>query len=329
MVNVQLFDDLDAVEQDSGGRLSREAQPSLFARLDWFRLIARHCPPPGRPLVLRGRAGNRTGWLFLAIDHPQAEALAAWYSLRFDAVGSRDEDVLTALAAALRDGGVAHVALAPVEDPEPLRDGFRAAGWKVFLTRKTASWRIGTDGMDFDAYWTKRPARLRNTAKRRGKGAPLDIQVHTRFDEAAWADYEAVYRASWKPEEGSFPFLRALAEEEGAAGTLRLGIGHHEGTPVAAQLWTVENKEAWIHKLAYAEAAKALSPGTLLSMAMFRHVLDEDKVRAIDYGTGDEPYKADWMEERRTLWQLTAYNPRTLKGLAGILRALAGRWRSR
>ena len=53
-------------------------------------------------------------------------------------------------------------------------------------------------------------AQLRNTAKRRAKAAGLDIRIYDRFDESAWADYEEVYRQSWKPEEGSFPFLRAL-----------------------------------------------------------------------------------------------------------------------
>jgi hypothetical protein len=66
---------------------------------------------------------------------------------------------------------------------------------------------------------------------------------------------------------------------------------------------------------------------------MFRHALDVDRVSAIDYGTGDESYKADWMDERRMLWRLTAYDPRTLQGLVGIARAraskLARRLRSR
>jgi CelD/BcsL family acetyltransferase involved in cellulose biosynthesis len=162
---------------------------------------------------------------------------------------------------------------------------------------------------------------LRNTAKRRAQAVDLQIDIHQSFTAEAWTDYEAVYRASWKPEEGSFPFLRALAEQEGAAGTLRLGIARRDGTPVAAQLWLVENRKATIHKLAYTEAAKSLSPGTLLSVAMFRHVLDQDRVELIDYGTGDEAYKADWMDERQELWQLTAHNPRTLKGLAGAAKA--------
>jgi CelD/BcsL family acetyltransferase involved in cellulose biosynthesis len=332
-VNIALFDDLEAVAADSGGALGRSAQPCLFSRLDWFRLIRDHCPPPGRLAVLRARDGERSAWLFLAAEGRSARSYTAWYSLRFDAVGDRHADVMTPLAAAVRKSGIARLELAPVADPEPLRRAFRAAGWHVFVTAKTGNWRIDTSAMDFEAYWQGRPAQLRNTAKRRGRSAGLEIEIHDRFEEQAWAEYEAVYRASWKPEEGSFPFLRALARQEGAAGTLRLGIARKNGRPVAAQLWLVENGEATIHKLAYAEEAKAMSPGTLLGEAMFRRAIDTDRVKAIDYGTGDDGYKKDWMAERRTLWQIEAFNRDTLGGLAGAARAraaaLVARLRSR
>ncbi|HEV7660745.1 MAG TPA: GNAT family N-acetyltransferase [Allosphingosinicella sp.] len=326
-VNIALYDDLDAVAADAAGALDRAARPSLFARLAWFRLLAEHCPPEGRLAVLRGRDGAKQAWLFLAISGARASAYAAWYSLRFDAIG--DSDVMTSLAADLRRRRIAEVKLAPIEDPAPLRAAFAKAGWRVAVTEKTGNWRIATEGTDFETYWAGRPAQLRNTAKRKAKAAGLDIEIYERFDEAAWANYEAVYRASWKPEEGSFPFLRALAEQEGEAGTLRLGIARKDGRPVAVQLWLVENGEATIHKLAYAEDAKSLSPGTLLGMAMFRHVLDHDHVRAIDYGTGDDGYKKDWMAERRPLWRVQAWNPRTLRGLLGAARALVARLGSR
>jgi hypothetical protein len=32
---------------------------------------------------------------------------------------------------------------------------------------------------------------------------------------------------------------------------------------------------------------------------MFAHVIDVDRVAAIDFGTGDDPYKADWMDHTR------------------------------
>lgn len=313
---VELFDSLDAVAADCGGALERA--PSLFERLGWFRLVAAHCPPPGRLLVARGRKDERAAWLFLAEQGGRAEAWRCWYSLRFGLVG--DAEGAEAIAEALRKR-LSRLEIAPLEDPEPLAGAFRRAGWAIFLGPATASWRIDTAGQDFAAYWAARPGKLRNTAQRKAKAAGLDIEIGRDFDPAAWAAYEEVYAASWKPEEGSPAFLRALAEQEGEAGRLRLGIARKDGRPLAAQLWTVEAGTAWIHKLAYREDSKMLSPGTVLSMAMFRAVLDEDRVSRIDYGTGDDGYKKDWMAERATLWRLEAYNLASPRGLLGAARA--------
>jgi CelD/BcsL family acetyltransferase involved in cellulose biosynthesis len=56
-------------------------------------------------------------------------------------------------------------------------------------------------------------------------------------------------------------------------------------------------------------------------------------VSRIDYGTGDDGYKRDWMGERATLWRLEAFNPASPRGLAGAARAglsaLVRRLRSR
>lgn len=325
-VNIACFEDLEAVAEDAAGALDRARQPSLYDRLDWFRLLHAHVPPAGKLNVWRARDGDKAAWLFLAVEGKKASAYAAWYSLRFNGIG--ENDVMTPLAEAIRSSGIAELELAPIEDPEPLAAAFRAASWRVTLTEKTGNWRVATEGEDFAAYWAKRPGQLRSTAKRKAKAAGLEITIFDHFDEAAWAAYEEVYRASWKPEEGSFPFLRALAEQEGAAGTLRLGVARKEGQPVAVQLWLVENGEATIHKLAYREDMKELSPGTILGEAMFRRAIDQDRVSIIDYGTGDDAYKRDWMAERRPLWRLQAFNPGTFRGLAGAARALAGRLRN-
>jgi Acetyltransferase (GNAT) domain len=322
MVNVKLFDDLDAVERDAAGALDRGAQPCLHARLSWFRLLAQHCPPKGALKVARAEDGDRKAWLFLADGGREAGAYAAWYSLRFGLIG--EAALGPALARALRPG-LATLSLAPVADPDNVAGALRQGGWLTGITPATGNWIAHTKGLSFPDYWAKRPGKLRSTAERKTKSAKLDITIHDRFDADAWAAYEAVYRSSWKPEEGSFPFLRALAEQEGAAGKLRLGIASRDGRPLAAQLWLVENDIATIHKLAYAEDAKAMSPGTVLGMAMFRRAIDEDRVAIIDYGTGDDAYKRDWMDERRQLWRVEAYNPATLRGLVGAARAKASK----
>jgi len=313
---VELFESLDAVAAAAGGALDRGAQPSLFDRLSWFRLVAAHCPPEGR--LLACRAGET--WLFLAVGGGKAVAYAAWYSLRAGLIGPSEG--AEPIARALRKR-LSTLVLSPVEDPSQLAAALRRAGWIVRLSPATAAWRSDVAGKSFEQWWAERPSKLRATAARKGRTAGLDVTLHRAFDPEAWEAYESVYRASWKPEEGSFPFLRALAEQEGAAGTLRLGIASREGEPVAAQLWTVENGTAWIHKLAYRDDAKALSPGTILSEAMFRSAIEEDRVDVIDYGTGDEGYKADWMDRRETLWRIEAFNPRAPAGLAGAARAAA------
>jgi hypothetical protein len=323
MVKVELFDNLEAVERDAGGALDRAEQPCLYSRLSWFRLLARHCPPAGQLKVARAEQDGRRAWLFLANGGDCADAYAAWYSLRVGLIG--DPGLAPDLARALGQSGLARLSLAPLADAAPMLAPLRQAGWLSSIAPATGNWVAHTEGLSFDEYWANRPGRLRNTAQRKAKAAGLDIEIHDLFCLEAWRAYEHVYRSSWKPEEGSFPFLRALAEQEGAAGTLRLGIARKHGRPVAVQLWTVEGGEATIHKLAYAEEAKALSPGTVLGMAMFRRAINEDRVRLIDYGTGDDSYKRDWMDERRQLWRLTAFNRRRLRGLAGAARAQASK----
>jgi CelD/BcsL family acetyltransferase involved in cellulose biosynthesis len=116
-----------------------------------------------------------------------------------------------------------------------------------------------------------------------------------------------------------------LAEAEGAAGRRRLAVAASEGKPVAAQLWTVENGVAWIHKLAHDEGAKRHSPGTLLSHALFCHVIDVDGVHEVDFGTGNDGYKRDWMEQVRTRWRLDAWRMAAPRQWPSLGKALARR----
>ena len=59
---------------------------------------------------------------------------------------------------------------------------------------------------------------------------------------------------------------------------------------MAAQYWTVQDGVGTVLKLAYDEAWKAISPGTVLSAHMIRLLLAEG-VGELDYGRGDDAYK--------------------------------------
>ena len=326
--DVKIFDDLEAAARDAGAALGRDSRPLLFERIDWFRLVDRFTPPKGRKLIIRSADPAGRAWLFLDSKDGAAQPLANWYSLRFGSIVEKRngaEPNLEGIADGLREAGISRLRIEPLSPDDPLPDALRRKGWMVRHGKVTESWRIRTAGLGFDEYWASRPSRLRNTARRRAKSAGLDIRIYDRFDAEAWADYQKVYEASWKPSEGAPAMLRALAEQEGEAGTLRLGLARLEGRPVASQLWLVENGTATIHKLAYAEDARHCSPGTLLGVEMFRRALDVDRVEMIDFGIGGDSYKAEWMSEAEPLFGITAFDLRSPRGIAGAARAAAAK----
>ena len=77
--------------------------------------------------------------------------------------------------------------------------------------------------------------------------------------------------------------------------------------------------------MAYDQAFKAFSPGTLLTAKLMQYVLEVDKVREVDYLIGNDAYKKSWMSDHRERWGIVAYNPRTLRGMAGLAYELIGR----
>lgn len=319
-VKGEYHDDFAAVRNVSREGLSRESQPHLFDRVDWLEKLYSHCLSGYPPLFMRARAEGAEAWLFLYHRRTgEYQALANWYNFTFRPIFSGDPDektkkaLLRAMARRLR-GRAAHVVLRPVPDDDGLvallLKAFRKAGWAAFAEPVDRNHFLDLGERDFDRYWDARPGALRSTVDRKSTKFPVEIEIHDRFTPSVWEEYEAVYENSWKPEEGSLSFLRALAEQEGEAGCLRLGIARSDGRAVAAQFWTVENGTALIHKLAHREDAGAGSPGTLLSHAMFSHVIEADGVSRIDFGTGNDAYKRDWMEDERPLYQIDLYNLR-------------------
>ena len=312
----------------AGPALDRQASP--FDRFEWFERTARLAGTVRRPLVLE--AGARDGAAWLPLDDRgggRAVALTSWYTLAFRPIFAccPSLDAIAGLARAARAAGLSRLTLEPVPEwdftADRLADGFRAAGWRVELTEKTGNWVEDVRRRSWEQYLAARPGRLRSTIRRKSRNDALTVNLHDRVTPALWADYTAVFSESWKGEEGSLPFLRDMAEAAGPA--LRLGFARVDGEAVATQLWTVERGTATIHKLAYREAARPLSAGTVLSAAMFERAIDGDRVRCLDYGTGDDAYKRDWMGERRRLMTLTLTDLSSPRGRLALARDAAAR----
>ena len=279
-----------------------------FDRIDWLRLMAAECLAPVRTLIAVAHDGDRMAALPLVLHAQGYGALANWYSFIARPRGT-DPALLTAIIRSLAP--VAALSFAPLPEREAvaLRDAARAAGWIAQLRHADHNHVLRTAGSDFATWWAKRPGPLRETVRRKSRKGAVTIRIATAFDEADWDAYTAIYAQSWKPAETSPMFLRRFAQAEGKAGRLRLGLACVDGVPVAAQFWTVEDGTAFIHKLAHIPAAAAHSPGTLLSHAMFAMAFDQDRVGLIDFGTGDDGYKRDWMDEIRPRYRLDAVYP--------------------
>lgn len=307
MIEARYHDSLAVLQALAGGEAGLRTP---FDRPEWFALLAE---TGLAPLIATASDGEATAALALTEAGGRITPLRNWYSFTWRPLapaGPEGDRLLAAVARQLRGRGW-RVTMEPVpgEDgsAERLARAFRAAGWQVASEPCDVNHVLPLRGRSFAQYWASRPGPLRTTLKR--KGGKVQCEVLTRFDPAAWADYEAIYAASWKPAEDHPAMLRAFAQAEGAAGRLRLGIARAEGVAVAAQCWTVENTVAYIHKLAHLESHRHLSAGTILSAALFRHVIDTDRVALVDFGTGDEAYKADWMEETRPRFRIDCLDP--------------------
>jgi Acetyltransferase (GNAT) domain len=308
--------------------LDRAAQISMFDRLEWFRRSYLLTKLPGQPLITRARADASDCWLFMMQRGSAAQALASWYTLSFRPVFTGDPNDATKFALLLATARrltkrLSRIKLLPMpeRDAQMVAKSFDRARWVPVVRETTANWTVETEDMSFEEYWAQRPGELRSTVKRKSAKYEINTKIYTDFNAEAWGSYETIYAASWKPEEGSTDFLRDMALNESAAGALRMGVATIEGEPVAAQLWTVENGRAIIHKLAYLESAAAQSPGSVLTAAMFEHVIDKDRVKIVDFGTGDDRYKSDWMDRREPLYTVELFNPRRPAGLWGAIKA--------
>ena len=202
------------------------------------------------------------------------------------------------------------------------QDGLTGGGLVVARFRHFANWFERIDS--FTDYWNGREPRLKATVKR--KGTPLLRDGRLAFEmidlAADWRRgtqiYEAIYGRSWKPAEAHPHFIAALLEKLGRCGMAKLGVAMIDCVPAAAQIWLVQQDRATIFKLAHDPAFDRQSPGTLLTHWMLRLLHEQDGVREVDFGRGDDSYKRLWLGRCQDRQGVLAANPRTLKGLLAV-----------
>jgi len=202
----------------------------------------------------------------------------------------------------------------------PVLHALTRPGWRVVVRTCQINWIHDLESSDFEQYMSERPKRVLNTLNRKRKALykagkiQIDLYTNQQGLEKGLQDYQQVYERSWKVAESHERFVLDLIQYYASRNELRLGILAIDGVPVAVHFWVVRGTSAFIYKLAHDKQFDKLSPGTVLMAYMLEQVIDRDNVNRLDFLTGDDAYKRDWMSQRRKKVLLKAYNIRTIKG---------------
>jgi len=351
MIEIAKYRSFAELPADSKRLLESGGKNSFFFGLPWFETLVNYALDPGDevflyqafesetqsplailPLIYKSK--GRDWWKPRTLS-----SLANYYSSLFAPICKtplREQTAVAlakAIAADARRWNVLDVR--PLPRPSNVFDaliqGLEAARFTVQTYFCFGNWYLEVGGRSFDEYAQSLPSTLRNTLTRKEKRltksgrSKLELICNEAGLEKGIRAYEQVYRSSWKHQEPYPHFVPELMRVCAKLGALRLGVIYVDDVPAAAQFWIVQNQTAMIYKLAYDERFADLSVGTILTAALMRRVIDIDKVAEVDYLTGDDAYKRDWMSGRRERWGILAMNPRTIGGNLAIARHVGGR----
>jgi len=321
------------------------AQTPVFQTAAWFENLAATCPAPNQTVTILS-VRDSEGGTELPLRRERGgkiNALSNFYSPLFGPVRTSEAAAVAhapKFAQWMAQHGTPWLHLGPLDPASPFwlrfSQSLREAGFWTDHHFASANWHYPSNGVDWASYLAGRPSRLRNTIVRTLRKLQADaatrlevLDQHVPADAMARAvaAFEHVYALSWKRPEPFPDFMASMCKMAHARGWLRVGLCHVGGVPVAAQVWLVKDGVASIFKLAQKAHARR-GVGTALSATMFQHVLDVDQVHEVDFLSGDDAYKSEWMACRRERVGLVAFNPRTAQGLAAAAHHFGGKfWR--
>jgi len=344
-MRVEIEQDIDSVRKKYGHILAYAGTGRVFCSIEWFSVLSAHgLSARFRPRVYVLKAGDSPLCILFCMHDRQTlllTGLANYYSLEFQPVFTEAcSDRRAALDAIFdciaaerpRWRGLSFGPLHPSGDMDALIAGAaRRAGFAVRTRAMHENYTAAVTPGDFDSYRRTLPSRLRNTLDRRGKKAArlhaVEFVYADRYDPALVADYHRVYERSWKLPERHDTFIDAMCRVLAETGCLRLALLYFDGHPVAAQIWLIAGGRGTIYKLAHDEDYRSCSPGSLLTEAAARAAIEQDRVEGLDFGAGEESYKASWMTANAAFRQVEAVQWRTPGGCARLLRWAASRLR--
>lgn len=351
MNKVETFTNLSDLPSSCANAFEIAEAESFFLGFPWFQNLVKHSlssdqkvrfyvslpnsnAPDGTILAAR-YAESGEGPFKMRVLHSLSNFYSSLFGLAGDAAHQIESANVICKALAEEKPQWDKIELKPLDTTSPgyaaLRQGLKEAGYVVQTFFCFGNWYLPVRGRSWAEYLDSLPSATKNTLIRKRKKleksgrAKIELVTSTENLDQFVADYNKIYLASWKKPEPFPDFMPGLIRMCAERGILRLGLLYVDGEPAASQVWIIHNGHALIYKLAYDERFADLSVGTILTAFLMERALDVDKVKEIDYLTGDDAYKKSWMSDRRERWGILAMNPRSLRGAAAIVRHIGGR----
>lgn len=318
---------------------------------EWFDCYFRHISNDGLNVIQTwDDADTLTGMLFVKEGYSRYGSMGSMGGMRAKELSSVANYYTASVAPAVKGGmlGQKHfanayakhaerfdvVSLAPLdatgEFTRALSSALSRNGFVIDVSTSFRNWFLTLNRRSFAEYRIDLPSTLRNTLSRKRRKLmrerQMRISVAKTVKRTEFEAYLRIHQSSWKPVESHPEFIWDIMQRFSAASWLRFGLLHVDGVAAAAQIWFIKDDTASIFKLAYDPKFAQYSVGSLLTEEMMRYVIDEDRVAVVDFLSGDDAYKRDWMSDVRERKRLRAFNPQTPKGRVLGLGLKAKRW---
>ena len=233
---------------------------SLFFSRRWYENLAANALDDDQYLLL-ACVVDRDGVLAILplLTHGSGDwhSLSSYYTSLYTLSSSHtnQQAILDCMAEGLGRLAFRSLRLEPVAQDDSTLDklqrAMKARGFESHRYFRFINWSHRLQGQSFAQYLAERPSRVRNTISRKRRKLQrehgYEIRLYTGNDlEKAVADFNAIYKASWKAGERFAGFVPALVNTMARPGWLRLAILYIDGQPAAGQIWFVAHGKASI-----------------------------------------------------------------------------------